>query len=676
MSYRYQKRIKICKGLHLNVSKSGIGISLGIRGASISMGPRGTYTNIGIPGTGLSHREKISDNTSFNDNSYKPEYIPEQEAQPGSKLVFKIDNDGKEYTFLEDPNGRPFTNDTVLRRATKSEEYKELVETTRRIKYKEMKENNDSCVLIYKQTPQLITKEEVINEKNDTSEIKQKFYRPKRFELPHPDESKLYDEAYTWAIENTKNVNVFNRKKKINEATKEKLEELFNASKQEWINKKNDFLEQERKIKELKDREFEKEYQNDIANRDKIYETILNPDDNYIDETIGYVLSQINLPVDFSIDYSVTNKEIELDIDLPEIEDFPQNTCSILSSGKLSIKNKTVSDLNKDYATSVTGMAFFFAGTLFNISPKIEVIKIKGYTQRISKKTGNIEDQYVYSINFTRNIFSSLNISNIEPLEAISNFENKIDITSKFELKTIAVKEPQKTEVTKEIEDESSSTDMINNETTENSNVDFCYSPQSVDNDYDENFECTYLQKKSSVYINKEKRMKTLRIIIAIFILLFIVLFCYHSLNNDSLTSKSDSEKIMTTTEIQQSEDEQLKQKEAEEKEAGIKTVKTKYMMVGSARHLETTLKNPKLGIKGGGKSEYVNVKCIYAYCQNKTDSYQMIQDIIAAEDTNRLFIYLYDERFTQTELKKGQVEDNPDYSYVKDHLIDKWFYD
>lgn len=29
MGYRYSKRIKICKGVHLNVSKSGVGISLG-----------------------------------------------------------------------------------------------------------------------------------------------------------------------------------------------------------------------------------------------------------------------------------------------------------------------------------------------------------------------------------------------------------------------------------------------------------------------------------------------------------------------------------------------------------------------------------------------------------------------------------------------------------------------
>ena len=125
---------------------------------------------------------------------------------------------------------------------------------------------------------------------------------------------------------------------------------------------------------------------------------------------------------------------------MPEIENLPQTTSSILQSGKLSIKKKSVTELNKDYATSVVGMSFFFAGILFNISPAIEKISIAGYTQRVSKKTGNVEDQYIYSVTYIRDIFSKLNISNIDPLEAIDNFDHTINISSKYELKTIDVK--------------------------------------------------------------------------------------------------------------------------------------------------------------------------------------------------------------------------------------------
>lgn len=55
---RFQKRIKILPGVTLNLSKSGIGISAGIRGAHIGINARGQrYTNVGLPGTGISYRK-------------------------------------------------------------------------------------------------------------------------------------------------------------------------------------------------------------------------------------------------------------------------------------------------------------------------------------------------------------------------------------------------------------------------------------------------------------------------------------------------------------------------------------------------------------------------------------------------------------------------------------------
>lgn len=55
---RFQKRIKIMPGVTLNISKSGIGISAGVRGAHIGINSHGQkYTNVGLPGTGISYRK-------------------------------------------------------------------------------------------------------------------------------------------------------------------------------------------------------------------------------------------------------------------------------------------------------------------------------------------------------------------------------------------------------------------------------------------------------------------------------------------------------------------------------------------------------------------------------------------------------------------------------------------
>ena len=69
----------------------------------------------------------------------------------------------------------------------------------------------------------------------------------------------------------------------------------------------------------------------------------------------------------------------------------------------------------------VTGLAFFFASHLFNMSTNIKDILISAYTQRISKKTGIMNDEYVYSVLFSRGKFSEINIENIVPYLAIRN---------------------------------------------------------------------------------------------------------------------------------------------------------------------------------------------------------------------------------------------------------------
>lgn len=60
MPIRFQRRIRILPGLTLNVGKTGVSLSAGVRGAHITFGPgRDTRTSIGIPGTGLSWQANL-----------------------------------------------------------------------------------------------------------------------------------------------------------------------------------------------------------------------------------------------------------------------------------------------------------------------------------------------------------------------------------------------------------------------------------------------------------------------------------------------------------------------------------------------------------------------------------------------------------------------------------------
>jgi len=57
MAFRLFRRIKIAPGITLNLSKSGLSASAGVRGARVTLGPRGVRRTVGIPGTGISYSE-------------------------------------------------------------------------------------------------------------------------------------------------------------------------------------------------------------------------------------------------------------------------------------------------------------------------------------------------------------------------------------------------------------------------------------------------------------------------------------------------------------------------------------------------------------------------------------------------------------------------------------------
>lgn len=61
MSLRFRKSIKIMPGMRLNVSRSGISTSIGVRGASVNVKPgRKARVSVGIPGTGISYTDTLS----------------------------------------------------------------------------------------------------------------------------------------------------------------------------------------------------------------------------------------------------------------------------------------------------------------------------------------------------------------------------------------------------------------------------------------------------------------------------------------------------------------------------------------------------------------------------------------------------------------------------------------
>ena len=64
MGFRFQKRIRLFKGLTLNLSKTGTSWTIGGRGASVNIRDGKATGNVGIPGTGLSYRSRLTDSSN------------------------------------------------------------------------------------------------------------------------------------------------------------------------------------------------------------------------------------------------------------------------------------------------------------------------------------------------------------------------------------------------------------------------------------------------------------------------------------------------------------------------------------------------------------------------------------------------------------------------------------
>src|SRR5690554_214464 len=61
---RFRKRVKVFPGFHVNLSTRGVSTTIGPKGASVNIGKRGAHLNVGIPGSGISHRQKLGKTSS------------------------------------------------------------------------------------------------------------------------------------------------------------------------------------------------------------------------------------------------------------------------------------------------------------------------------------------------------------------------------------------------------------------------------------------------------------------------------------------------------------------------------------------------------------------------------------------------------------------------------------
>lgn len=133
---------------------------------------------------------------------------------------------------------------------------------------------------------------------------------------------------------------------------------------------------------------------------------------------------------------------VMIDVDLPEIEELPRKTAAVPTRGyKLSIKELPVTRHQQLYMRHVHGIGFRIIGEAFAMLPKADEVVLSGYSQRPDKGTGEVQDQYLYSVRVRRHEWAGINFTNlndVDPTEALGRFDIRREITKTGLFKAIA----------------------------------------------------------------------------------------------------------------------------------------------------------------------------------------------------------------------------------------------
>ena len=434
MSIRFRRSIKICKGLRVNLNKNSVGLSIGPRGLGYTFNSKGRKTvHAGILGTGLSY--VASNNVSSTKSTQTSKQVNNSNAKYVEQTIsFKLGDDGKWRFYY--PSGEEVFDQSLIDRIKKLPSFIEqknriLNERNERVS-QEVEDFNsgiEELINIHKMAAYPILEDQEYE--NAMNQIKLETYNEEEYNIPKPTLENITQALNKEAQKKIKGIKFWELKNKRNEYVQSIIEERFANATKAWEANKEKFDNDEKEKASSINQGYKKAYDEAISHS----KNIINGDEETINDEIEAFLSEIELPLEFNVNYSYSKSDNSLliDLDLPEIEDMPSETATQLASGMKKMKPKTKQELKDDYKQFVFGFALFLTSHLFNISPKILTVVISGYTQR-RDKNAEINDDYIYSIIFERERFKKYNPLEENSIYICNSFKNRcnVDMYSNF----------------------------------------------------------------------------------------------------------------------------------------------------------------------------------------------------------------------------------------------------
>lgn len=382
MAVRFRKSFKLAPGVRMNLSGSGFGLSLGPRGASVSIGKRGTFLNTGVPGTGLYARQRIGGGRSrATRNAPAP--------LTSLSVTVGVRDDGSVY--FQDPDGIPLPERLE---AQAKRQHRDVIRELLQQKCDEINSQIEAVGELHLDTP---------------DHRERPSYSRREFTVPSPARPAPRVPKFPGRL--------FKRIRDRIEDENARATQQYEKALASWRSEREHFVQAE-------------------AKRADLIEHAIYSDPSAMETFLEEQLQEIAWPRETVVSASVldSGRLVFVDVDLPEVEDMPCKTAAVAAqANKLSVKAMSPAQVQRLYMRHVHGIGFRIIGEVFAALPKVEEVVLSGFSQRPDRATGQVADQYLYSVRVSRGAWSTINFGNLEELDVV-------DALSRFELRRAMTK--------------------------------------------------------------------------------------------------------------------------------------------------------------------------------------------------------------------------------------------
>jgi hypothetical protein len=161
------------------------------------------------------------------------------------------------------------------------------------------------------------------------------------------------------------------------------------------------------------------------AQRKHRLEVKMTSDPNEMQALLEQRLQSIQWPRETTVAVEIASdcRAVSIDVDLPEVEDIPRKTASYSGRGwKLSFKTLSDTKHAQLYMRHIHGIGFRVIGETFAALAAIVSVTLSGYSQRPNSATGQVADEYLYSVRISRQQWETLNFNNLSVIDVIEAF--------------------------------------------------------------------------------------------------------------------------------------------------------------------------------------------------------------------------------------------------------------